>query len=96
MASKKFSGVVYGTLLHDGVEYAHGEPFETDDEALFGELKRAGAVRLPSEVLSPAQVQQQAQQQAADLEMARNRIAELEAQLKAQVADKAPRKQSPE
>lgn len=93
---KKFSGVVFGTLLHDGEEFAHGSTFETDDEELFNGLKKAGTLKLPGEVLSPQQLQQAQQQQAADLEMARTRIAELEAALKAQNETRASKKQSPE
>jgi len=98
MAAKKYSGVVYGRLIHDTTEYQHGEPFETDDEQLWNELVQAGAVRLPSEVLTPEQVHERAQNAAATIEMQQNRIAELEAMLRAQSSESkaAPRKSSPE
>lgn len=108
--AKQFSGVVQGRIEHgegfdaNGApvthEYRHGETFETDDEKLWNELRRVGAVKLPGELaLSEEQAQaalNAAQQQAAELEMARNRIAELEALVRSQSETKAPSKKLPE
>lgn len=92
----KFSGIAQGSIQHDLVEYAPGSTFETDDEALWNELRRVNAVKLPGEIaLSEEQAAaalNAAQQQAAELEMARNRIAELEALVRSQSETKAPKK----
>ena len=74
--------------------YQHGEPFETDDEALWNELRAAQAVKLPHEV-APAAAAAIAQQAEA-LDAANARIAELEALVKAQTAKAAPKQKLPE
>lgn len=93
----KFSGIAQGHIEHDLVAYAPGSTFETDDEAVWNELRRANAVKLPGEIALSAEqaaaALNAAQQQAAELEMARNRIAELEALVRSQSNEnKAPKK----
>lgn len=64
--------IVDGTLNHDGVTYPHGAEFETDDEALVKTLRKASALKLPSEVRSVEDVQ-------SEIERLRVRVAEMEA-----------------
>lgn len=108
----KYSGIVQGRIEHgvgfvqhelaDGTKvrvpdiqiFNHGDVFETDDEKLWNELRAAHAVKLPSELAPAAAAAIEAQ--AEELDAAQRRIAELEAALKAQVANKAPSKKSPE
>lgn len=64
--------IVEGTLNHDGVTFEHGSVFETDDEKLAARLRKATALRLPSEVQSAEATQ-------SEMERLRARVAELEA-----------------
>ena len=60
--------IVDGTLRHNGVTYAHGAEFETEDDALANGLRKAGALRLPSETLPAEQVQAELERMRAENE----------------------------
>lgn len=76
------SYIVQGTLKHDGVAYAHGATFETDDADLAQRLRHYGALRLPAEALPAEEI-------AAREAALQARVAELEAAQASTDADKS-------
>lgn len=71
--------IVQGTLKHDGVTYAPGSEFSSDDEALCKHLRHVGALALPAETLGAEAI-------AAREAALQARIAELEQEREALAA----------
>ncbi len=70
-------GIVQGHLEHDFTAYEHGSEFVTTDEKLFNDLRKLGALKLPHELAETAAAVMS--DQAAEIELLRKQVAELEA-----------------
>jgi len=73
--------IVNGGILNDGIMYKHGEKFPVSDEKIVAELRNAGALKTPAELLPPQSLDLLLQDRDAELTQVRDELAQAQAEL---------------